>query len=658
VAQDPNAPQCAWGYGEGGGGAIEVRDARLHVIDVEFRNNAAASPGPDIAGGAIYALGSLDVTVVGSRFVGNTGSNGGAVGLMQSNGRFVNSVFEGNSATGVGMNSVDASCPGVGHPGQSGAGGSSGAISVDGSDDTDLLVCGSRFVANTARELAGALFRTANVSPRRTTIDHSLFDGNRARQGGALFISNSAPLEIVASTFSNNAGGRVRGRADRGRRQSRSSTAPFAGNEATQGVGGALYLRDLGRRQLDPQRDRSRTTARWPAAAISPRRIFGATELSDRQHGPSPNNLTQTAASTDAVLLQPGARRLRHPMAAQPRGRRARPISPCVDGIVFADPALGALADNGGPTPTLMAGRRQRLARRGPRLPRHRSARPAAQPGADARSERSSERSGGRAVRAPPAGRGARPTDSRRRVTLAAATTAHAIAPASVECGVDRVELAPGASVLPRFAAPIDALLREGVEAITASAPFRHMQTPGGFTMAVAMTNFGPLGWVTDKRGYRYATRDPVSGAPWPPMPAPFRALAVRAAAAAGFARFDPDACLINRYAPRARLSLHRDADERDYAQPIVSVSLGLPATFVFGGLKTRRSGPARAARARRRRRLGRARANALPRRAGAEGRRRSAARPAAHQPDVPQGRLRPRRRGPPPRTRGRPAVG
>lgn len=185
-----------------------------------------------------------------------------------------------------------------------------------------------------------------------------------------------------------------------------------------------------------------------------------------------------------------------------------------------------------------------------------------------------------------PLDEGTRPTGSRRRVTSAAATTAHAIAPASVECGVDRVELAPGASVLRRFAAPIDALLQEGVEAITASAPFRHMQTPGGFTMAVAMTNCGPLGWVTDKRGYRYAPLDPDSGLPWPALPESFRALAVRAARAAGFRDFEPDACLVNRYVPGARLSLHRDADERDFGQPIVSVSLGLPATFLFGGAK------------------------------------------------------------------------
>jgi len=102
--------------------------------------------------------------------------------------------------------------------------------------------------------------------------------------------------------------------------------------------------------------------------------------------------------------------------------------------------------------------------------------------------------------------------------------------------------------------------------------------------MSVGMTNCGALGWVSDRAGYRYAASDPASGRAWPAMPAPFRALAARAAAAGGFAAFEPDACLVNRYEPGARLTLHQDRNERDYAAPIVSVSLGLPATFLFGG--------------------------------------------------------------------------
>jgi alkylated DNA repair protein (DNA oxidative demethylase) len=110
------------------------------------------------------------------------------------------------------------------------------------------------------------------------------------------------------------------------------------------------------------------------------------------------------------------------------------------------------------------------------------------------------------------------------------------------------------------------------------------MVTPGGYTMSVAMTNCGRLGWVTDRRGYRYDTIDPATGRPWPPLPAVFRDLATGAAAAAGFAGFEPDACLVNRYEPGTKLSMHQDRNERDFGAPIVSVSLGLPAVFLFGG--------------------------------------------------------------------------
>jgi alkylated DNA repair protein (DNA oxidative demethylase) len=144
--------------------------------------------------------------------------------------------------------------------------------------------------------------------------------------------------------------------------------------------------------------------------------------------------------------------------------------------------------------------------------------------------------------------------------------------------------LAPGAVVLAGFALPDEERLLADVAAVTAAAPLRHLVTPGGFTMSVAMTNCGPLGWVSDRAGYRYSSVDPESGRPWPEMPASFRALAARAAAAAGFAAFTPDACLVNRYEPGARLTLHQDRDEGDLDAPIVSVSLGLPAVFLFGG--------------------------------------------------------------------------
>ena len=148
-----------------------------------------------------------------------------------------------------------------------------------------------------------------------------------------------------------------------------------------------------------------------------------------------------------------------------------------------------------------------------------------------------------------------------------------------------REELAPGACILRGFALPCISALLAALESIAAQAPFRHLMTPGGFTMSVAMTNCGQLGWVSDRSGYRYAAADPQAGRPWPVMPPAFLSLAVAAAAAAGFDQFVPDACLINRYVPGARLTLHQDRNERDLAQPIVSVSIGVPATFLFGGL-------------------------------------------------------------------------
>ena len=144
--------------------------------------------------------------------------------------------------------------------------------------------------------------------------------------------------------------------------------------------------------------------------------------------------------------------------------------------------------------------------------------------------------------------------------------------------------LAPGASLLRAFAARQAQALLEDLRELTARSPFRCMSTPGGLRMSVAMTNCGAAGWLTDRTGYRYAALDPVSDAPWPAMPSAFRELATAAAAAAGFSAFAPDACLISRYEPGARLSLHQDKDERDLESPIVSVSLGLPAVFLLGG--------------------------------------------------------------------------
>jgi DNA oxidative demethylase len=146
--------------------------------------------------------------------------------------------------------------------------------------------------------------------------------------------------------------------------------------------------------------------------------------------------------------------------------------------------------------------------------------------------------------------------------------------------------LADGAMLLGGFAKPVEAPLLAALDEVAEAAPFRHMMTPGGYRMSAAMTNCGEAGWVADRAGYRYAPLDPETGGPWPAMPPVFADLAARAAAAAGFDGFRPDGCLINCYEPGARLSLHQDRDERDLSAPIVSVSLGLPAVFLFGGMK------------------------------------------------------------------------
>jgi alkylated DNA repair protein (DNA oxidative demethylase) len=151
----------------------------------------------------------------------------------------------------------------------------------------------------------------------------------------------------------------------------------------------------------------------------------------------------------------------------------------------------------------------------------------------------------------------------------------------------DTVErFAQGAALLPGFVLRDAANLLDEVQLIAARAPFRGMSTPGGHIMSVTTTSCGNAGWVSDKSGYRYATRDPLSGNPWPAMPKRFADLAKAASLRAGFDEFEPDACLINRYVAGAKMTLHQDRNERDFGQPIVSVSLGLPAVFLFGGLK------------------------------------------------------------------------
>jgi len=175
--------------------------------------------------------------------------------------------------------------------------------------------------------------------------------------------------------------------------------------------------------------------------------------------------------------------------------------------------------------------------------------------------------------------------------------------------------LGAGTAVLAGFALDREDELLVSLKLVVGQSPFRNMIAPGGFRMSVAMSNCGPLGWVTDRTGYRYSGIDPETNRAWPEMPQAFRRLAESAANEAGFPNFVPDACLINRYQPGTKLSLHQDKDEHDFAQPIVSVSLELPATFLFGGIGAGRQGGPHPAGAWRRGGLGRTCPAALSRR-------------------------------------------
>lgn len=352
VPQDPSNPSCAYGYQTGGGAAIQVQDAVLHVFDVDFQNNAAATPGPDIGGGGIYASGSLDVLVSGSRFNGNSGANAGAVGMLNSNLRIYNSVFNGNTANGFPPPDPNANvsmCPGLGGgQGQSGSGGGGGAVDIDGGQDGGVIVCGSTFIGNHANNLGGGLFRVPDGAAQHTAIDRSLFQGNTARQAGAFYIMNSAPLDILASTFTGNSAitfgtGQVEGS------QLNIVNSTFSGNEATQGVGGALAMFNSSSSSLIQNTtfadNKSSGGPGYFSAAIFGDSNFAIVNTVFSNNTTSdPYNPMQCGFSS-----APGSNDLQWPAT---RATGGLTDTPCVNGIAFADPLLGALADNGGPTPT------------------------------------------------------------------------------------------------------------------------------------------------------------------------------------------------------------------------------------------------------------------------------------------------------------------
>jgi len=343
VAPDP----CSHGIAtDGGGGALWVRDAVVHVVDATFSGNEGATPGPDVAGGAIYVVGSVDTTIVGSHFKQNTASNGGAVGALFGNLTLANDEFEGNKANGDGGNGTDTDeC--TTPTGQVGNGGIGGAVVIDGGEPFEVTVCGSTFKANQANVLAGALARTADAAPQTTTINGTTFDGNTASGGGALYFHH-AKLAVVASTFSGNSA------KNGGALQADDTTLAFVNdtfveNKATASLGGAITLFSGGGSIMSStfvSNHADSGSGKFGAA------IAGGTKL-DVLNTIFANQSSEDCDSpmTCAAGASTGANDLQWP---QNHVACAKPDPACAAGTVFADPKLGALGANGGPTQTVV----------------------------------------------------------------------------------------------------------------------------------------------------------------------------------------------------------------------------------------------------------------------------------------------------------------
>lgn len=361
--QNPSNERCAWGYKDGEGGAVRVRDLRLHVIDCVFRDNRAAPTGPDTGGGAIYALGALEVIVVGTSFVGNEGSNGGAVYLLQSDGVFVNTTFEGNRATGEGQNFGGATgCPSFNHAEQGGAGGNAGALGIDGNSVERVELCGVVFRNNHANEL-GTVFRTPNSQRGLSTFNRCFFDGNHASAGGGAIWMQDMELQLYNSTIANNTSNGLGGgvRIDQGPHGSTIliENSTFYRNVTDRALGGGLVFAGEGL---------VRNCTFAENAVTGGEGFFGAALVS---HGPESQRLrvqntifwnnrddhewtpmTCSVGNPGAPVPVPGGGNIQWPRLRN--GPNMQMDNPCTPDILFADAELGALGDHGGPTPTLV----------------------------------------------------------------------------------------------------------------------------------------------------------------------------------------------------------------------------------------------------------------------------------------------------------------
>ena len=316
-------PECAYGYKEGAGGAIYMRNGNLEVIDCEFVDNEAALIGPDVGGGAIYVTGSPSLLISGSRFEGNRASNGGAVGMLFTNPRIYNSVFENNTAEGIGQNTAGHDqCPEFGHEGQGGAGGLSGAVYFDGLQDEGhvFTICGSVFRNNRANELAGALFRTPNSGVRQLLIEQSTFENNTARLGGVSFIKDNE-VTVRGSTFAGNRSG-----------------VNVAGEDVGGALGGLWINQGSANIENSTFYDNQPSGLDVEGEGTVQNATFSSSGFSD--------SLTLNGClivDVDCSSAAPGAGNVQWTTGEA-----------CVEGVTFADPGLGELGDHGGPTPTLL----------------------------------------------------------------------------------------------------------------------------------------------------------------------------------------------------------------------------------------------------------------------------------------------------------------
>jgi hypothetical protein len=323
--QNMAQPKCAYGYKDGSGGALYMRDGVLHIIDCEFYDNEAALEGPDVGGGAIYVQGSKGVVIAGSSFARNRAANGGAVGMLFANPQIYNSVFEDNTAEGVGMNYVESGCPNFNHDQQGGAGGLAGAVYFDGMNDdgTVYTICGTVFRNNRCNELAGALFRTPNTALRQMLIDRCLFDGNTARQGAVSFIKQN-DVTVRDSLFMNNRAG-----------------VNVAGAAVSGGAGG-LWVNESSLNLVN-------TTFFSNSPGGLSVELYGGAAANVRNATFVDSGSDSDVSAYNSVFVRVSC------STSQGAGNVQSPQSgTCPANTIFADPKLAALADNGGPTQTMM----------------------------------------------------------------------------------------------------------------------------------------------------------------------------------------------------------------------------------------------------------------------------------------------------------------